>query len=143
MTRSDAFEDFPTASTLLVTVESDEAFHERGLETIDRLERGEEIEHADVLSFPSVEALFGTLTPRTMELLETIADAGPASIRETARVVDRDVKNVHEELSDLERVGLIQFESDGCSKRPVFPYEEMVISLPFSRDDPETASIPS
>jgi len=69
-----------------------------------------------------------------MALLETIADAAPESIRETARLVDRDVKNVHEELSELERLGVIKFEDRGRSKQPVFPYEEIVISLPFDHD---------
>ena len=69
-----------------------------------------------------------------MALLETIADAAPESIRETARLVDRDVKNVHEELSELERLGVIRFETSGRAKQPVFPYEEIVISLPFDHD---------
>ncbi len=75
-----------------------------------------------------------------MELLGTIADEKPASIRETARLVERDVKNVHDELTRLERLGVIRFEHEGRSKRPVFPYEEVVISVPFGRDDTADAA---
>jgi predicted transcriptional regulator len=135
MTLSDAFDGLPTSSTLLVTVESDDEVYRDGLEAIERLEDGGPVDEPDAFSFPSVELLFETFNSRTMRLLETIADAEPGSIRETARLVDRDVKNVHEELSELERLGLIRFEREGRAKRPIFPYEEVVISLPFHRDD--------
>jgi len=134
MTVTDAFDDFPTASTLLVTVQSDEEFYEEGQTTIKRLEHGEQVEDPDTFSFPSVETLFETFNPRTMTLLETIADDEPNSIRETARLVDRDVKNVHEELTELGRLGVIRFESDGRSKRPVLPYDEILIDLPFTEE---------
>jgi len=134
MTLTDAFDDFPTADTLLVTVESEEAFYQDGREVIERLERGDSIERPDTFSFPSVETLFETFTPQTITLLGTISDDEPESIRETARLVGRDVKNVHQELTELERLGVIRLETEGRSKRPVFPYEEIVISLPFDHD---------
>lgn len=141
MTLSDAFDDAPTSRTLLVTVESDEAFYRGGYEAFERLQNGEPNPEPDSFSFPDAETLFETFNARTMQLLETIAEAEPASIRETARLVERDVKNVHEDLTTLERLGLIQFDQDGRSKRPVFPYDEVVISLPFDRDDtPDVAS---
>jgi predicted transcriptional regulator len=144
MTVSDAFDEFPTATTLLVTVQSDDEFYEEGREAIERLQRGERIEDPDTFSFPSVDTLFETFNPRTMALLEAISEEHPESIRETARIVDRDNKNVHEELTELERLGVIRFESEGRSKRPVFPYEEVVISLPFTGDDrPDRAAAKS
>jgi len=36
------------------------------------------------------------------------------------RLVDRDIKNVHQELTELERLGIIRFETTGQSKQPVF-----------------------
>lgn len=114
MTLSDAFDDTTTADTLLITVQSDD--------------------DPDRFAFESSDLLFETFNPRTMALLETIADAAPESIRETARLVDRDVKNVHEELSELEQLGVIRFETSGRAKQPIFPYEEIVISLPFDHD---------
>lgn len=135
MTLTDAFEDVPTSKTLRVRVESTVRSYQDGLEAIERLERGESIDKPDTFSFSSVERLFETFTPLTIRLLGTIADENPGSIRETARIVDRDVKNVHEELSQLQRLGVIRFEQDGRSKRPIFPYEALVITLPFYRDD--------
>ena len=133
MTLSHAFDDATRADTLLVTVQSDDDLYRDGREAIERLRRGESVDDPDRFAFESSD-LFETFSPRTMALLETIADAAPESIRETARLVDRDVKNVHEELSELERLGVIKFEDRGRSKQPVFPYEEIVISLPFDHD---------
>jgi predicted transcriptional regulator len=129
-----ACNDAPTARTLLVTIESDSEFYARGLEAIERLERDEPIDEPDTFSFPSAERLFETFDARTMGLLETVSEQEPPSIRETARLVDRDVKNVHQKLTELERLGLIRLEMDGRSKRPVFPYDEIVIDLPFGHD---------
>lgn len=140
MTLTDTFDDVPTSSTLLVTVQSTDEFYEKGREAIERLQRGEAIEEPDSFSFPSVDLLFETFNSQTMHLFETIAEEEPASIRETARLVERDVKNVHQELTELERLGLIQFEQDGRAKRPIFPYEEVIISLPFDREDATDAT---
>lgn len=140
MTLNDAFDGLPTSQTLRVAVESTERFYQDGREAIERLERGESIDEPDTFSFASVEQLFETSNPLTMELLGTIAAEKPASIRETARLVERDVKNVHDELTRLERLGVIRFEQDGRSKRPVFPYEEVVITVTFDRDDSADAA---
>ena len=135
MTLSDAFDDSTTSQTLLVTVQSDDELYRDGCDAIERLSRGESVDEPDRFAFESSDLLFETFNPRTMALIETIADAAPESIRETARLVDRDVKNVHEELSELERLGVIRFEDSGRSKQPIFPYEEIVISLPFDHDE--------
>ena len=134
MTLSHAFDDATRADTLLVTVQSDDDLYHDGREAIERLRRGESVDDPDRFAFESSDRLFETFSPRTMALLETIADTAPESIRETVRLVDRDVKNVHEELSELERLGVIRFEDSDRSKQPVFPYEEIVISLSFDHD---------
>lgn len=81
--------------------------------------------------------------PRVLDLIEAVRREEPASINETARVVDRDVKNVHEELSRLARLGIIFFEEDGQSKRPVVWFDELVINLPFDPEaDDAAAAVP-
>jgi predicted transcriptional regulator len=135
MTLDDAFDDTTTSHTLLVTVCDDESVYEAGRNAIQQLESGDPVDAPDTFSFPDVETLFETFDSQTVELLETITAEQPASIRETARLVERDVKNVHEELTRLCRQGVIQFDEDGRSKRPVFPYRDLVISLPFAGDE--------
>jgi predicted transcriptional regulator len=77
--------------------------------------------------------MMNALTPTVLDLIEVVRQEEPASINETARVADRDVKNVHEELSRLAQLGVIFFEEDGQRKRPVVWFDELVISLPFEK----------
>lgn len=139
MTRTDAFDDFPTSSTLFVTVQDDSGVYQAGLDAIERRKAGTPVDEPDTFSFASVEMLFETFTPRPMQFLETIERQEPDSIRETARFVDRDVKNVQEELTQLERLGLLTFEQEGRTKRPVFPDDELLIRLPFADDAHDSA----
>lgn len=129
-------------STLVVTVRSSEEFHDDVSEAVELLDREEPVDSTPTLSFGSYNDLMETLTPRVLELIEAVRREEPASINETARIVDRDVKNVHEELSRLAQLGVILFENDGQRKRPVVWFDELVINLPFepSAGDAATAA---
>ena len=129
-------EQLQAESTLLVTVKSSGEFHDVVTDGIKALERGDAVDSTPTLSFTSYDDLMETLTPRVLDLIEAIRQEEPSSINETARVVDRDVKNVHEELSRLAQLGIIFFEEDGQSKRPVVWFDELVIYVQF---DPETS----
>nr|WP_244605353.1 hypothetical protein [Halorhabdus rudnickae] len=82
-----------------------------------------------------------TLLFELLDLIEIIRQEEPASINETARVVDRDVKNVHEELSRLAQLGIIFFEEDGQRKRPIVWFDELIINLPFDPAAGDTAAV--
>ena len=133
-------EQLHAESTLIVTVKSSSEFHDDVAEGIEALDRGETVDSSPTLSFASYDELMSTLTPRVLDLIEAIRHEEPASINETARVVDRDVKNVHEELSHLAQLGIIFFEEDGQRKRPVVWFDELVISLPFEPEAGDTAA---
>ena len=128
-------EQLRAESTLVVTVKSSSEFHDAVTDGIETLKQGDAVDFTPTLSFTSYDDLMETLTPRVLDLIEAIRREEPASINETARVVDRDVKNVHEELSRLAQLGIIFFQEDGQRKRPVVWFDELIITLPF---DPET-----
>ena len=133
-------EQLRTESTLVVTVKSSSEFHDDVTDGIEAVERGDAVDSSPTLSFTSYDDLMETLTPRVLDLIEATRRDGPASINETARVVDRDVKNVHEELSRLAQLGIIFFEEDGQSKRPIVWFDELVITLPFDPEAGDTAT---
>ncbi|EMA12514.1 HVO_A0114 family putative DNA-binding protein [Haloarcula marismortui] len=133
-------EQLRAASTLVVTVKSSDEFHDDVTDDIASLEQSDAVDAAPALSFTSYDDLMETLTPRVLELIEAIRREEPSSINETARVVDRDVKNVHEELSRLAQLGIIWFEEDGQSKRPIVWFDELVINLPFDPEAGDTAT---
>jgi predicted transcriptional regulator len=126
-------------NVLIVTV-GDEEIYEEGLEAIRRIENGEPIDEPAVLSFADEEQLAEVFDGHTYSLLRVIREKEPDSIRATARLVERDVKNVHQELTKLEALGVIRFEEEGRSKKPVFPYDDLLIR-PFvdERSEPVSA----
>jgi predicted transcriptional regulator len=135
-------EQLRAMSTLVVTVKSSGEFHDDVTDGVTSLEQGDAVDAPPTLSFTSYDDLMGTLTPRVLELIEAIRRTEPSSINETARVVDRDVKNVHEELSRLARLGIIFFEEDGQRKRPVVWFDELIIDLPFDPEAEDAAAAP-
>lgn len=130
------------ASTLIVTVESNEEFRHGIEEGIKALEddNPEKVDGTPIVSFTSYDHLLQTITPETLALIETIRRTEPSSINETARVTGRDVKNIHKELTKLGNMGIIDLVEEGQSKRPIVWYDELDIKVPLpSDDDAETA----
>ena len=66
-----------------------------------------------VLSLADLPLLLRTLTPARWELLDRLRVAGPLSIYQLAKRLERDYKNVHTGVSQLVEIGLIQKEADG------------------------------
>ena len=90
----------------------------------------EDVEPYFECTFHDPEQLHRVTRPKNLELLRTIAREEPAGIRETARLVDRDVRQVHRNLNELESLGLIDFEERGPAKRPTVWYDTIEVDLP-------------
>jgi len=68
-----------------------------------------ETEQAEIhLNFEDFSMLASVLTPRRLELMKTLRQHGPLSVRALAKQLQRDYKNVHADVSALEEVDLIQ-----------------------------------
>jgi predicted transcriptional regulator len=67
--------------------------------------------------------------PTTAELLGAIARETPESIREAARLVDRDVRQVHDNLWELGQLGLVEFDRGGRAHRPVVEYDRIEVAV--------------
>jgi len=78
------------------------------------------------IGFLSVEDLWSTLTPKRWDILKALAGAGPLSIREIARRVDRDVKAVHGDVQSLLNAGLLDKAESG---QIVFPYDAVHVDF--------------
>lgn len=133
-----------TNTTLIVTVESIGDLQHRTAEAFEQAlsDGSTEAEAPHRLSFETTDQLARVFTPRAIDLLQVIARDEPDSIREAARLVDRDIKQVSANLERLEEYGVVEFEEEGRAKRPVVEYDEIDIQLPL-RQRAETDFAPA
>ena len=80
----------------------------------------------DFISFETPALLFKVLTQKRWELLSALTGAGPVTLREAARRVERDVKAVHSDVHALLDVGILQKDAGG---RIVFPFDAVRVNF--------------
>lgn len=78
------------------------------------------------IGFASPELLWQVLTAKRWELLKILCGAGPISIREAARRVERDVKAVHSDITALLNAGVLDRAEGGGV---VFPFEAIKVEF--------------
>lgn len=78
------------------------------------------------ISFATPELLWKVLTAKRWELLKALCGAGPVSIREAARRVERDVKAVHGDITALLAAGVLDRAEGGGV---VFPYDAVKVEF--------------
>jgi predicted transcriptional regulator len=81
-------------------------------DTLKATEAGRRISRQEGVYFTSIEAARNLLTPHRLALLRAVRSRRPGSIYELAKMVDRDLKNVHDDLRLLETYGLVRM-ADG------------------------------
>jgi len=120
-----------TGTTLHVKyMEPDDAL-EKPLEGIRSMKEGEEPEDTPLVVVTTKEDLNRVTRDTTIDLINAIAEHEPASIRETARLVDRSPIDVKKNLDELERIGMVRFEEEGGAKRPVVWYNKLDLEVPL------------
>lgn len=78
------------------------------------------------VTFASPELLWKILTAKRWELLKALCGAGPVSIREAARRVERDVKAGHTDVTALLAAGVVDRTESGAI---VFPFEAVKVEF--------------
>jgi predicted transcriptional regulator len=77
-----------------------------------------------VISWDSAETV---LTSKRRELIETLRETTPESVRGLARELDRDKSQVSNDLSTLAELGIIQYEKNGNAKAPRLTQDHIVV----------------
>lgn len=128
--------------TLYVVVESSDEYYQRSRRAVEAAESDGYSgvpETPPSVSFPDIDSALSMFGDATLELLRVIRTQEPASIRETARLVDRDKKNVHKRLRELETLDVIEFVDEGAAKRPVVTFDHIVFDVAVSLTPEEDA----
>ena len=78
------------------------------------------------ISFATPELLFKVLSGKRWDLLKVMTGAGPLSIREAARRMNRDVKAVHGDVHALLQAGILQKTDKG---QILFPFDAIHVDF--------------
>ncbi|PSQ07127.1 transcriptional regulator [Halobacteriales archaeon QS_5_68_33] len=130
--------------TLKVTVGERDRLDQRTRRRIKAAQEGEALDDSQpILNFGSYAELSRLLSQKNLELLDAVFEHEPESIREAAELVNRDYKQVHRNLSELEDIGVIEFEGGGSgqAKKPVLAYDGLEIDIPFADSDESVGTV--
>ena len=101
-----------------IGVEDAERGFDRFIEAWHKAEAGD-TEQAEIhLNFEDFAMLASVLTPKRLDLMKTLRQQGPLSVRALAKKLERDYKNVQADSAALEAVDLIQRTEKGLLVTP-------------------------
>ncbi len=117
---------------LHIGIRSREGSYEAALQALQRVEEGDRKKSPPGLFFESIEDLRKILTAKRLDLLVAIFRHHPSSVTELAQTVQRDLKNVSEDLTLLHQLGLVEFTADGehgNARTPTVPYDAIDLTI--------------
>ena len=108
-----------------------------------RVRRGDFSPQEPGLYFETVEDLRRILTDKRFDLLLTITQRHPGSVRELADQLGRDYKNVSADVNLLRQLGLVELEERGGRggpKIPLVPYDEIQVTIALRLEEETRAA---
>ncbi len=97
--------------------------------TAESIKNGQKIQKETGVYFASLEAFRKAITPKRMQLLHTIRAEKPSSLHELAKLLNRDIKNVSDDIIFLEQIGLIERKRYDNKTAPRSAYDEMQVKI--------------
>jgi predicted transcriptional regulator len=105
-----------------IVIKSRKDFDAEFLEFARAFDRGEKVKPLRGEYFESLEAVRFFLTEKRLEIWRTIRDKEPKSLTDLAKLVHRDYKDVHQDVSILIEVGLVELQKPkGATTRALKP----------------------
>ena len=132
-------------TTLHITVGDREQLREDALQFVQDVEDDDQNGKA-TLQFGTYDDFVDSLTPLRLNLIRAIAEEAPESMREAARLVERDVSDVHSDLKQLEVLGILTLEGGGPGGaiQPVVPFDRIEVHIDYPLiDDGDADSAPA
>jgi predicted transcriptional regulator len=125
-----------TDDTLKITLKQQDTHRDEARERLERAEAGErgdaiEQDARFILNFETYDDVATLMRTSNLELIEAVVEHQPDSIRAAAAAVDRDYREVHRNLEELEALGVIEFEAAGQGKQPVLSAGAETIDFSF------------
>jgi len=103
-------------------------------ETWKKLESGKRVKKEEGIYFDSIDTMRAVLTNNRLLILKTIRERHPKSVYELAKMLERDLKNVNQDLKMLAEIGLVTLEKAETDKKRVIPhvdYSKILLEIPI------------
>ncbi|MDY6775024.1 transcriptional regulator [Halorutilales archaeon Cl-col2-1] len=127
-----------TEKTLKIQTQTWEDAKEKALEKARKFDDGEEVTETSII-FVEPSDVQRLLTPKRLELIQTLMTVDVGSIRELAEVLGRNPSEVHDDVHTLEEYGVVELREEGRAKKPVVPYDDIDINVSISRKNAVSA----
>lgn len=98
----------------------DTAFEEWA-ETFEKVRKGKKVDRRRGVYFTSLDAMRKVLTEKRLELLHVIKGQEPDSVYELSKIVNRDIKNVNDDLLVLKDIGLVSVFKARKGRKRIIP----------------------
>ncbi len=118
-----------TTSNQILNVTVGESLREAGARaaaTMKALSQGKKVTPHFSVNFEQIGQMLAAFTPKRWELIATLRQAGPLTVAELARRLNRDYKNVHTDVNQLIEWMAVEREDDG---RVNVPWSEIVVDM--------------
>ena len=117
-----------------IGIKSIEELLDNAKDVMERLERGEKVKKRKPwIYFESLNVMRKAITHERLKILKVIKEKHPTSIYELAKLLNRNLKNVSDDVHYLAELGLIELEkgkSNGREKTmPVVNYEKILLEI--------------
>lgn len=117
-----------------IGIKSIEEVLNKAKDVMERLERGEKVKKRKPgIYFENLNVMRKAITHERLKILKVIKEKHPASIYELAKLLNRNLKNVSDDVHYLAELGLIELEkgkSNGREKTmPVVNYEKILLEI--------------
>ena len=118
-----------TTSNQILNVTVGESLLEAGARaasTMKALSQGKKVKPHFGVNFEQIGQMLATFTPKRWELIAALRQAGPLTVAELARRLNRDYKNVHTDVNQLIEWMAVAREDDG---RVNVPWSKIVVDM--------------
>jgi len=102
-------------------------------ETWKKVEAGKKVKKEEGIYFDSIDTMRAVLTNKRLQVLKAIREQKPASVYELSKILQRDLKNVNQDLKMLSDIGLVTLEKTETDKKRVIPhvdYSKILLEIP-------------
>ena len=98
-------------------------------DVFEKLKKGQVVAEKSALYFPNLKEMRRVLTEKRLELLRTIKHKKPSSVYELSRILNRDLKNVLQDVAYLADLGIVKVEETKDKKVPSVAYDRIAFEV--------------